>query len=158
MKLANYFQPNNMNMNDLQFRIMQPEDYDDLIKLWIESGLPYRPNGRDCREKILTELENSAEAFILAFQENKLAGAILASHDGRKGWINRLVVQPDLRDKGLAKLLIEKAENFLFEQGIEIIGCLIEDWNTQSMHLFSKVGYKRFDDIIYYTKKKHPEV
>lgn len=137
---------------------MKPEDYDKLIKLWIDAGLPYRPEGRDSREKMLGELENSNEAIILAFQKERLLGAILASHDGRKGWINRLVVHPDLRNRGLAKILIEKAENFLFEQGIEIIACLIEDWNKSSMQLFTNVGYNRFDDIIYFTKKKHPDV
>ncbi|MDO9578872.1 MAG: GNAT family N-acetyltransferase [Candidatus Cloacimonadales bacterium] len=147
-----------MNLFDLQFRQMQPEDYDDLVKLWIDAGLPYRSNGRDKRGKMLRELKNSNEALFLAFRKERLLGAILASHDGRKGWINRLAVHPDFRKQGLAKILIEKAENFLYEQGIEIIACLIEDWNSQSMQLFTKVGYKRFDDIIYFTKKKHPGV
>jgi N-acetylglutamate synthase len=147
-----------MTPNNIFFREMKLADYDDLIKLWIDAGLPYRPKGRDCREKMFKELENSNEAFLLAFQKEKLLGSILASHDGRKGWINRLAVHPDFRKLGLAKTLIEKAENFLHKQGIEIIGCLIEDWNEQSMQLFAEVGYKRFDDIIYFTKKKHPRV
>ena len=137
---------------------MRPDDYDDLIRLWVKAGLSYRPNGRDSREKVTRELDNSFEGFILAFKQEQLIGAILASHDGRKGWINRLVVLPEYRHQGLAKFLIEEAEKFLHDQGIEIIACLIEDWNKQSMQLFSSVGYKRFNDIIYFTKKKHPEV
>jgi len=35
---------------------------------------------------------------------------------------------------------------------------LIDDPNPPSMNLFSKTGYTRHDDIIYFTKKKFPEV
>ena len=147
-----------MNLDKITFRKMKPDEYEVLINLWDAAGLHYRPNGRDKKENLLSELNNTQESFIFAEYRNGIIGSILVSHDGRKGWINRLVVHPQFRKKGVAAKLIEKAENFLAENKIEIFACLIEDWNQISMDLFQKAGYQRFDDIIYFTKKLHPEV
>lgn len=137
---------------------MNIADYDDLIKLWNEAGLPYRPKGRDRKEKIAKELKNSNAVFLLAIFRKEIIGSIFGTHDGRKGWINRLAVSPAYRKLGLAKKLIEEVEKILTELGIEIIACMIEDWNNSSMKLFEKVGYKRHPDIFYFTKRYDPDV
>ena len=147
-----------MDFSELTIRKMNITDYDDLIKLWNEAGLPYRPKGRDRKNKISEELKNPTTNILLMEYEHNMIGSIFATHDGRKGWINRLVITPEFRNKGLAQKLIAEAENFLIQQGIEIIACLIEDWNEQSMKLFQKTGYKKHTDIIYFTKRLNPDV
>lgn len=59
--------------------------------------------------------------------------------------------------RGLAKLL-KNVENRLYEMGIGIIACLVEEWNTGSMQFFEKMEYSRHHDIIYFTKRKYPDV
>ncbi len=147
-----------MDFSKLTIRKMNITDYDDLIKLWIKAGLPYRPNGRDRKNKIMEELKNPTTNILLMEYEQNMIGSIFATHDGRKGWINRLVITPEFRNNGLAQKLIAEAENFLIQKGIEIIACLIEDWNGQSMKLFQKAGYKKHTDIIYFTKRLNPDV
>ena len=147
-----------MNFSKLTIRKMKNSDYNDLIKLWIKAGLPYRSRGRDKKNKISEELKNPATNVLLMEHENIIIGSIFATHDGRKGWINRLAIAPEFRNNGLAFKLITEAENFLIQQGIEIIACLIEDWNKQSMKLFQKTGYKKHSDIIYFTKRLNPDV
>jgi len=51
-----------------------------------------------------------------------------------------------------------ESENRLSGQGIEIVACLIEDWNVGSKQFFERIGYSRFDEISYFTKRKHPHV
>ena len=46
----------------------------------------------------------------------------------------------------------------LKQQGIEIMACLIEDWNEDSKRFFENRGYRRFHGISYFTKKNHPDV
>ena len=147
-----------MDFSELTIRKMNIADYDDLIKLWNEAGLPYRPRGRDRKNKLSIELKNPTTNILLMEYEQNMIGSIFATHDGRKGWINRLVITPEFRNKGLAQKLIAKSENFLIHWGIEIIACLIEDWNEQSMKLFQKIGYKKHTDIIYFTKRLNPDV
>ncbi len=147
-----------MNFSKLTIRKMKISDYNDLIKLWNEAGLPYSSRGRDKKNKISEELKNPSTNILLMKYEHNIIGSIFATHDGRKGWINRLAIAPEFRNNELAIKLITEAENFLIQQGIEIIACLIENWNKQSLKLFQKTGYKKHSDIIYFTKRINPDV
>ena len=133
-------------------------DYEELIEMWVESGLSFKPEGRDSREKIGKELEGGAGSLLIAEMGGKIAGSVLVTHDGRKGWINRLAVLPELRGKGIGGKLASEAQKKLDEAGIEITASLIEEDNTDSILFFRKLGFKRHDGIIYFTRRKHPGV
>ena len=147
-----------MELSKIKFRNFTIEDYDLLIKIWTDSGLSIKNKGRDIKEKIKAEIKKGIADFIFAEDENKVVGVILATHDGRKGWINRLTVIPEFRGKGIARALVAEAENRLFEKGIEIYACLIEDDNKASLEVFEKLDYNEFPDMHYLTKRKYPEV
>ena len=142
----------------VNIRELTIDDYDALCALWEEAGLPFRPNGRDQRERIAREIEGPCSVFLIAEDEGELVGAILGTHDGRKGWINRLAVSPRHRRQGIASELVAAVEERLSARGIEIFAGQIEDWNESSMIFFERLGYTQHDDIIYYTKRKNPEV
>jgi len=139
---------------DIQIREFRIEDYENLITLWERAGLEYRPKGRDSRDKIEKEHCQNNSIFLVAELNRGLIGSVFASHDGRKGWINRLAVDPDFRKKDIARKLVFEAEKRLDELGIDIIACLIEGWNKDSMRVFEKLGYEKFPDVAYYTKRK----
>lgn len=134
------------------------EDYMALVHLWQQVGLPYKPKGRDAKEKIAREILQPTAIFLIAESDDRIIGAVLGTQDGRKGWINRLAVAPGFQGQGLGRRLIEAAEQRLEEAGIEIVACLIEDWNTVSQIVFTKCGYSRHDDIHYYSKRKNADV
>ena len=140
----------------VRIRALTIGDYDALVRLWQEGGLPYRPDGRDRRERIARELEGPSSVFLGAEEDGRLVGAILGTHDGRKGWINRLVVAPSHRRRGVGQALVAEVEKRLAELGIEVIACLIEDWNRDSMEFFAAVGYVHDEEVLYYSKRKDP--
>lgn len=142
----------------IKIRRLTLNDYGALRALWKEAGLPFKPNGRDRQEKIAQQIEGPCSIFLVAEQEGEFIGAILGTHDGRKGWINRLAVSPGYQRQGIATALVSAVEEHLSEQGIEIFASLIEDWNKESLRVFERFGYTRHNDIAYYSKRKHPEV
>jgi GNAT superfamily N-acetyltransferase len=88
---------------------------------------------------------------------DELIAAIVVTHDSRKGWLNRLAVDPTRRRQGLASRLIRAAEEHLWEQGIRVIGVLIEDWNSASLALFAQAGYVDHPGVRYLSKRPGPE-
>ncbi len=147
-----------MNLTNLKIRDFEIEEYDILIELWEKAELPYRPLGRDSKENISKQLEQPNISFLFAESEEKIVGSIIISHDGRKGWINRVAILPEYRNLGIASYLIDDAEKRLKKMGIDIVACLIEDWNLKSLKLFDKLDYIRHSDIIYFTKRESAEV
>jgi len=149
-----------INFDEMKVEIVPytTEDYLKLIELWKHSYLPYKPHGRDSKERIEAEAKRGIGKFLFAVVGNQYVGTILVTHDGRKGWINRLAVLPEYRNKGIAKKLVDAAEKWLNEQDIEIYACQIEDYNKESFEVFKKLGYIPFEGIHYLTKRKYPEV
>jgi len=133
-------------------------DYDALIILWNDAQLPFKPKGRDKRDKIEYELKQGRNIFLIAEINGKIVGSVFGTHDGRKGWINRLAVSPEFQKQDIAKKLIAEVEDRFSELGIDIIACLVEDWNTKSLQVFEKLGYEKHSDIVYFSKRKDSNI
>ena len=134
------------------------DDYDHLLALWQRAGLhSLKPRGRDSREALARQLESGVQTILGLQLDGHLAGAVMATHDSRKGWINRLVVRPDLRRRGYGARLIAAAEEALRAQGIGIIAALVESDNGASLRLFRKAGYVDAGRAIHYLSKRESD-
>ena len=130
------------------------DEYDELLALWDRCGMPYDKADRDSREKIENQVfDDHVVILTLKTDEGKMIGAVVGSFDGRKGWINRLAVDPDYRGRRLASRLMEKVEEMLVEMGAQILAALIEDQNFPSMAAFKNCGYEGWDKIVYFRKQ-----
>lgn len=148
-------------MSQVQIRFLGISDYDAIMDLWQRSGLTSpRPLGRDSRDAFAHQLEaGSGLQTVLGLEKKgELIGVVVATHDGRKGWINRLAIDPDHRRKGYAKQMIAAAEQAIRSQGIHVIAALIERDNEASLELFRRAGYHLNDQICYLSKRDSDEV
>ena len=141
----------------MQIRKMKKENYGELIQLWERAGLDYKQCGRDSREHILKELRANPDLFLVAEQDEKIIGSVLATYDGRKGWLNRVAVDPEFQGKGLAKKLCLEAENVLRKKGCIIFAMQIHDSNKRSKEMAKGLGYEERKDIIYFRKKDNDD-
>ena len=85
--------------------------------------------------------------------QGDVVGMLFGTTDGRKGWINRLAVRPDLRRKDVAKMMIETMEARFETLGLEVFACLIEDHSDSSKRLFEEIGYKDDPAVHYFSKR-----
>jgi ribosomal protein S18 acetylase RimI-like enzyme len=126
-----------------------------VIALWQRAGLTtIRPSGRDAPEAFAREIE-SGTATVIGTEDTDgaLIGVVVATHDGRKGWINRLATDPDRRREGLGLELVRAAEQALDEQGIRVIAALVEGDNDTSLAFFQAAGYMVHPDVRYLSKR-----
>lgn len=142
----------------IEIRELRPEDYEKIVEVWRDAGLPFKPAGRDSFDELKRQMERFRELFIGAFFGDELVGVCLATEDGRKGWINRIAVKKRYQRRGIARLLIGEAEKRLRARGLRIICVLIEDWNRPSLELFQKAGYVLHKNILYLSKRESEEV
>jgi GNAT superfamily N-acetyltransferase len=134
-------------------------DLDAIIDVWRAAGLPSRPGGRDAPEAILAQIAlPQCRFFGIRDGSGRLVGAVLANHEGRKGWVNRLAVRPEARRTGLARALLEACERWFDEEGILVVAALVEGYNEDSQALFEACAYDRDDSLVYYRKVKNPGV
>ncbi|HED03425.1 MAG TPA: GNAT family N-acetyltransferase [Candidatus Fraserbacteria bacterium] len=137
----------------IEIRQAQLADYREIIALWQRAGLSYEPQGRDSPEAIAHQIEaNGRLIWVAQGRSGSLLGVVFGSHDGRKGWINRLAVDPAHRREGIAQQLVQAAEAALKQEDISIVAALVEEPNPASMALFKRLGYSERRDIIYFRK------
>jgi len=144
-------------MSEVKIRPLKPEEYDDILTLWKRAGLSIRPKGRDSREAIMKQMAEAPDLFLGAEVSGKLAGIVIASSDGRRGYLNRIAVSPDFRGHGIAQKLTTAGEDALHKRGISVITLQIEDFNKASIRLARKMGYYQHFDVIYFSKRNSPE-
>lgn len=146
-------------MADGTIRELDLEDYDDLLDLWKRAGLhSLKPHGRDSVEAVGRQLDSGVQTILGLEIDGRLVGAVVATHDSRKGWINRLAVAPAHRRRGYGARLVRAAEEVLHDQGIRIIAALVEGDNRTSLALFERCGYAVSSDIHYVSKRDSDEV
>ncbi len=94
----------------------------------------------------------------IGLEENgRLIGVVLATNDTRKGWINRLAIDPDYRRQGYGEQLVRAAEEALRAAGMKLIAAFIEEGNAASLMLFEKLGYAVHPNIYYVSKRDSNE-
>lgn len=141
-------------MSDFHVRpYRHPDDHEALLQLWQASGLHHDPEGRDSRADLGRQVEGDGAVYLVAEAGDGLVGVLLATHDGRKGWLNRAAVHPDWQRRGVGSALVEEAERRWVAQGIRVFACLVEDWNEVSKAGARKMGYE--DGPITYFRKVH---
>jgi GNAT superfamily N-acetyltransferase len=133
------------------------QDYAEILALWEHAGLSVRPTGRDATDAFARQMAGGLQRVIGLREAGRLVAVAVLTHDGRRGWINRLAVDPARRRRGLAAHLIAEAERwFTQDLGLEVWAALIEGENRGSQALFDALGYRRHD-VVYVSKRTRPE-
>ena len=107
----------------MQIRDLSPADSEAAIALWHQAGLtrPWNPPDRDLRRALdgrtstvlgAFEAERFEERFAERFAE-RLVGTVMVGHDGHRGWVYYLAVEPSRRGTGVGKQLMTAAEAWL---------------------------------------------
>jgi ribosomal protein S18 acetylase RimI-like enzyme len=135
-------------------RTLSLDDYDRWISVWARAGLhSVRLQGRDSRVAFERQLAIGTHTMIGLDLNGDLVGVVLVTHDGRKGWINRLAVVPEYRGRGYAKRLVSEAQRVLEAQGMTVIAVLIEPENVASLRLFKALGYVETEGMHYLSRR-----
>ena len=143
--------------DDIELCVLGTSDYQDVLELWNRSGLTIRAAGRDSAPAFELQMAWGVQRVIGLRKGGTLLAVAVLTHDGRKGWINRLAVDPAYRCQGLAQQLIVAAERWFTEElGLEVWAALIEHENAVSQALFARMGFRRHD-LVYVSKRTRAE-
>ena len=126
----------------IHIRTLRLSDYEAMLDLFRVCGLGPRSKGRDSRGATARQLRSKRNLYLGAFDGNRLVGTVLGTHDTRKGWINRLAVDPTYRRRGIASRLVRACDRDLRTQGIEMFAALIEADNPVAEAVFRALGYE----------------
>lgn len=133
-----------MSVAKFDIRLMRVSDVPAVLDVWKRAELDSRPSGRDAPEALSEQIVQMGRHYWVAEHDSRIIGTVLGTHDSRKGWINRLAVDPEFRRQGLGAALLARVEWSLAEDGIAIFAALIERGNDTSCKTFESQGYEDY--------------
>lgn len=116
------------------------DDRDAVVDLWKSCGLVTYWNDPD-EDIALFRRTPSAEIF-LGERGRHLTAAMAVGHDGHRGWIYYLAVDPKLRGRGYGGQILRHGENWLAEQGVPKLQLLVRPTNGGVKAFYGRLGYQ----------------
>lgn len=125
-----------------------------VVDLWKLCDLtrPWNDPTKDITRKLTVQ----PELFLLAEQEGRIIGSVMAGYEGHRGWINYLAVHPDHRRAGLGRQLMAAAEKRLLSLGCPKINLQVRTSNAAAIGFYQSIGFAQ-DEVVSYGKRLIPD-
>ncbi|WP_420348417.1 GNAT family acetyltransferase [Pelagibius sp.] len=120
-------------------RPYEDADLAGCVDLWQGCGLTVWYNDPAADIALWTR-SDCAEIFV-APEDGRIVGTICCGHDGHRGWLYYVAVDPQRRGTGLGRQLVHKAEDWLGQQGIRKIQLMVRETNRPVLDFYAALGY-----------------
>lgn len=135
-------------------RIMQISDYNAVIDLMkCTPGITVRD--ADSFASTARYLQRNPGLSFVAELDGDIVGCLMAGHDGRRGYLQHLVVLPKYRQRGIARTLIANCLAALAKEGIEKSHLDVLNTNKSAAAFWEHQGWTLRSDIRRYSFIRH---
>ena len=125
---------------DFKTRPFRESDEAAVIALWNACGLVMAHN--DPEKDIRRKLRVNPEWFLVGEEKGIVLATCMVGYDGHRGWINYLAVAPHGQRRGLATLLMAKAERVLRRAGCPKINLQVRSSNKSVIAFYESIGFR----------------
>jgi N-acetylglutamate synthase len=122
-------------------RAMMPTDLAAASELWAAAEGVELAEG-DSQSDLAKYLARNPGCSQVAFEQDRLIAAVLAGHDGRRGFLYHLAVHPSARGRGVGKQLASAAVRAIKGEGIQRVLILVAADNPQGVAFWQKCGWE----------------
>jgi N-acetylglutamate synthase len=131
----------------IESREFSIDDYDAAIELWQRvEGLEIAKG--DDREGVAQFLARNAGLSRVATDGSAIVGVVLCGHDGRRGHIYHLAVDPAYQRHGLGKRLLDESLADLRRTGVKRVIIMVADDNPSGRQFWKRSGYEEISGAI----------
>lgn len=109
------------------------------VALWAAGGLT-RP-WNDPEADLARALSGPSSTVLAAVAGEELVGTVMVGHDGHRGWVYYLAVDPDRRGAGAGCALMAAAEAWLAERDIPKVQLMVRGDNAEVVGWYESLGY-----------------
>ena len=131
----------------MEIREMTIDDYEQVYALWMRiKGFAIRSLD-DSYDGIARFLKRNPATSVVAIEDSKTVGAILCGHDGRRGCLYHVCVDPDYRRRGIGKAMVSYCLDALRKEEINNVTLLAFTQNDIGNSFWHHVGWLEREDI-----------
>lgn len=122
-------------------------DTEALAALWERAGLT-RP-WNDPHADIALARRGPHSTILVARDGGRILGSAMVGHDGHRGWVYYLAVEPDLQGRGLGRALLRAVEDWLRARAVPKLMLLVRPDNEKVRGFYAAEGYVEEPRIVF---------
>jgi ribosomal protein S18 acetylase RimI-like enzyme len=126
---------------------IEDADIPAVIALWQRCGL-IRPWNDPAADIALARAGDNS-TVLLGRDGDAIAASVLVGHDGHRGWVYYVAVDPDRRRKDFGRAVMSAAEQWLRDRGIEKLQLMVRGDNVQVKAFYESIGFGEQDRVLY---------
>ena len=131
----------------LTIEAIEDGDVTEVIALWQRCG-SLRAWNDPARDIALARKETNA-TVLLGRNDGVLVASVLVGHDGHRGWVYYVTVDPDHRFKGYGRVIMSAAEDWLRARGIEKLQLMVRGDNAKIHAFYRSIGYYDQERVVF---------
>lgn len=140
-------QPGEYMSGTIETREFSIVDYESALDLWQRvEGLEIAEG--DDKEGVAQFLAHNRGLSRVAIHGSALVGVVLCSHDGRRGHIYHLAVDPAYRRCGVGKRLLNECLDGLRKAGVKRVIIMVADNNPLGREFWRRSGWEEIPGAI----------
>jgi GNAT superfamily N-acetyltransferase len=118
---------------------IEDRDVAEVIGLWRRAGLVREWN--DPTDDIELARKERNATILLGRHDGALVASVLVGHDGHRGWVYYVSVDPDHRLKDYGRQIMISAEDWLRSRGIMKLQLMVRGDNARVHAFYESIGY-----------------
>ena len=123
----------------LTITAIEDGDIADVIALWQRCGSTREWN--DPAGDIALARKETNATVLVGRNDGAVVASVLVGHDGHRGWVYYVTVDPDHRYKAYGREIMTAAENWLRARGIQKLQLRVRGDNLQVRAFYESLGY-----------------
>lgn len=136
-----------MPASNLSIASAEAGDADKIVALWQKCELtrPWNDPKAD-----LTRASKGPDSAVLAGRDGKtIVATAMVGHDGHRGWVYYVAVDPSHRKKGHGRAIMAAAEDWLRARGIQKLLLMLRPDNTHAQAFYETLDFNEEPRIVY---------
>ena len=122
-------------------------DLDAVVELWERCDLA-RP-WNDARPDIAFARNRPNSDVLVGRQDGAIVAAVMVGHDGHRGCVYYVAVDPDLRGRGFGRAIMSAAEDWLRQRGVIKLNLMVRAENRKVRSFYDALGYGEQERVVY---------
>ncbi len=122
-------------------------DVEAVIALWQRCGLT-RP-WNDPAADIALARRSANSTVLVGRSDGAIVATAMVGHDGHRGWVYYVAVDPVRQKQGLGRAIMHAAEQWLRATGLPKLQLMVRRENLQAGAFYQSLGYEESDTIVF---------
>ena len=122
-------------------------DVKEMVALWERCGLTRPWNDPFADIALARRGENST--VLVGREAGMIVASAMVGHDGHRGWVYYVAIEPSMRNSGLGRAIIEAAEAWVKARGVPKLQLMIRTDNGHALEFYKALGFSPQNTIVY---------